>query len=253
MQQRKRVEILGVLIDKVNFIQAFDNAKKLLKGQGKYFIATPNSEMLVLAQTNQKFKQILNSADLAIADGYGLVLASKVLAKKSALNERVTGIDLAGKLIAYCADNAITVGFLGAKGDVAQKAADCQLAKNKKLKIAFALSSNPDRALEDIKKASSKQTVDLLLVAYGAPKQEYFISDNLEKLPVKVAMVVGGAFDIWAGKLRRCPKIFIFLKLEWLFRLIVEPWRIKRQFALVKFGILVIKEKLKKLILFSNF
>lgn len=86
--------------------------------------------------------------------------------------------------------------------------------------------------------------VDILFVAFGSPKQEIWIYENLDKLPVKVAIGVGGAFDFLSGKIKRAPFWIRKAGLEWLFRLINQPWRIKRQLALIKFVILILKEKL---------
>lgn len=94
-------------------------------------------------------------------------------------------------------------------------------------------------------KSSIINPIDILFVAFGAPKQEFWISENLEKLPVKIAVGVGGAFDYISGKTPRAPGFIRNIGLEWLFRLIVQPWRIKRQVALLEFAWLVIKQKLR--------
>jgi len=88
--------------------------------------------------------------------------------------------------------------------------------------------------------------IDILFVAFGAPKQEFWISENLDKIPVKIAIGVGGAFDYISGKIPRAPFFVRKLGMEWLFRLLVQPWRIKRQLSLIEFAWLVIKEKLSR-------
>jgi N-acetylglucosaminyldiphosphoundecaprenol N-acetyl-beta-D-mannosaminyltransferase len=85
--------------------------------------------------------------------------------------------------------------------------------------------------------------VDILFVAFGSPKQEIWLSENLKKLPVKVAMGVGGSFDFISGRVSRAPRILRALGLEWLFRLVIQPWRIKRQLSLLAFIFLIFKEK----------
>jgi N-acetylglucosaminyldiphosphoundecaprenol N-acetyl-beta-D-mannosaminyltransferase len=89
-------------------------------------------------------------------------------------------------------------------------------------------------------------SIDILFVALGAPKQEFWINKNLDKIPVKVAIGVGGAFDYISGKTPRAPTFIRSVGLEWLFRLVVQPWRIKRQLALIEFIRLVVKEKLSQ-------
>jgi len=235
-----RIDILGVKIDNLSFDQVLDKVEQFLKDGKKHYIVTPNPEMVVLAQKDSQFRQILNSADLAIPDGIGLVWASRLLRgkEKKGIRERVRGVDFADKLCQIAAKKGAAVGFLGGKDKVADKAAKCQIAKYPGLKVVFALGSDPEKAAIDIKK------VDILFVAYGAPKQEFWISQNLPKLPVKIAIGVGGVFDYWADKVKRAPKWLQNLGLEWLWRLILQPWRIKRQLALLIFVYLVIKQRL---------
>ena len=95
-------------------------------------------------------------------------------------------------------------------------------------------------------KQFNNATIDILFVAFGAPKQEFWINENLNKIPVKIAIGVGGAFDHISGKVPRAPLIIRRLGMEWLFRLIVQPWRFKRQLALIEFIWLVLKERLRK-------
>ena len=92
--------------------------------------------------------------------------------------------------------------------------------------------------------ALKSKKVDILFVAFGSPKQEIWIADNLNKIPAKVVVGVGGSFDFISGKVPRAPKFVRNLGLEWLFRLIIQPWRIKRQLSLLEFIYLVIREKL---------
>ena len=93
--------------------------------------------------------------------------------------------------------------------------------------------------------ALKDKKIDILFVAFGSPKQEIWIADNLKALPAKIIVGVGGAFDFISGKVPRAPKVFRSLGLEWLFRLSIQPWRIKRQLSLIKFVVLILKEKLK--------
>ena len=211
--------ILGVKIDDVNMDEALEIVHGLFKKPGKHYIVTPNPEFIMTAQKDLEFKKILNDADLSIPDGNGLRLSGKV-------KNNVSGVDLMEKLVEKSADWGVTMGFLGAATGVAEKTAECLQKKYPKIKIAFASSHDTLYMIPD---------TDLLFVAFGAPKQEKWIYKNLPKLNVKIVMGVGGSFDYISGKVPRAPKFFRNFGLEWLFRLIIQPWRIKRQIKLIKY------------------
>lgn len=201
--------ILGIKIDDVNMSEALEMVHQWLQKFGKKYIVTPNPEFIMTAQKDLDFKKILNGADLSIPDGAGLKLSGKI-------ENTVSGVDLMEKLVERSADWGVTVGLLGGSDGVANKTAECLQKKYPKIKISF---TSPD----------------LLFVAFGHPKQEKWIVKNLPKLNVKIAMGVGGAFDYLSGKVPRAPKWIRDLGFEWLFRLVVQPWRIKRQISLVKY------------------
>lgn len=240
-------DILGVKIDDINLDQAVETVKSWLSKGGKHYIVTTNPELVVMAQKDPQLKKIINQADLSIPDGTGLKLSGDIVCTTS-------GIDLMEELIKLSSDYGFTVGFLGGKEGVAEKVAECLLKKYPKLKISSAESGgevdNEGNSIEYAvcsiegrkqKKANTLHTIysiphtDLLFVAFGQPKQEKWIYQNLAKIPVKAAMGVGGSFDYLSGKVPRAPKWVRSLGLEWLFRLVIQPWRIKRQLRLVKY------------------
>ena len=264
----KKKNILGVRITNAKEDEILEYILQgLEKVTKKYFIVTPNPEILMLAHKNLRYKKILNSAELALPDGIGVMIAGKILNKE--LKKRITGVDLVESLCRAVEEKPITVGFLGAGPAVAEQTAECLIKKFPTLKVVFTASGNPDGATvqlvrkkilsnKDIKILSKEKTkgknapnilisqyLDILFVAFGSPKQEIWIYENLEKLPVKVVIGVGGAFDFISGKVKRAPFWIRKAGLEWLFRLINQPWRIKRQFRLIKFIFLVVKEKFK--------
>lgn len=206
-------------------------ATGLEKRMEKYYVVTPNPEILVIANKNKNYKNVLNSAKLALPDGIGIVIAGKILRK--GFKERITGTDLLEKLCKEVAKKPITIGFLGAGPGVAFKTAECLRKKYPGLKVAL--------AQEEWNEGFSKQ-IDILFVAFGSPKQELWIAQNLEKLPVNVAVGVGGAFDFISGEVKRAPRLIRKIGLEWLYRLIKQPWRIRRQLSLLTFIFLVLKE-----------
>lgn len=259
-----KVDILGVKIDGLTMREALARIEGFLKDEEFHFVVTPNPEIVIFAQKDRKFAEILNHADLAIPDGEGLVWAAKILGKN--IKERVSGVDLADEICKMAAEKGFRIGFLGGGPGVADEARECQIRKYPGLKVVFSLGSDPENAIKNIADSlrltdyrkknknavvGSQRAVDILLVAYGFPKQEYWMAKYGRRSGVKVAIGVGGALDYFAGRLRRAPKFIRILGLEWLWRLILEPWRIKRQKALLKFIWLVfgqvVRSRFKKI------
>src|SRR3989344_6959928 len=215
--------------------------KSLEKKDKKLFVVTPNPEFLVLANKDSGFRKVLNNADLALPDGVGVIFAGRILG--NSFEERVTGVDLMNDLIFHVAKKPITVGFLGGRDGVAEKTAECLQKKHPKLKIGFIGEEWPDDSskynVASIKYEKTEKgtngiratkymlhATDILFVAFGAPKQEMWINENLQNLPVKVAIGVGGAFDYISGKTPRAPLFLRSIGFEWLYRLVIQPWRI---------------------------
>lgn len=232
--------ILGVRIDDVSLDQAVgivdgwlsESHKPFGKAQDKRYIVTPNPEIIMMAQKDQKLKNILNEADLAIPDGVGLKLTTDIVCN-------TPGIDLMERIIKLAEDKGFTIGLLGGRDGVANKCAECLKKKYPNLKKSFADSGGEVDQEGKLLKPLKLPKCDILFVAFGPPKQEKWIADNLSKIPVKVAMVVGGSFDYLSGKVPRAPKWVRKLGFEWLFRLMIQPWRIKRQLALIKYLLMV--------------
>jgi len=225
--------ILGVKISTLTYSDTLELIFKWLSEKGVFkTIVTPNPEFLVRAQKDMEFKRILNSADLAIPDGSKLIWASK-----GKVLERVSGTDLMISLCGVCVKSGFTVGLIGGGEEIAEKTAECLLKKFPKLKIGIA-TANCDWPRNDTVR------VDVLFVALGMVKQERWIYNNREKLKdsgVRLAMGVGGAFDYISGAVPRAPKFMRDAGLEWLFRLLVQPWRLKRQLALLEFVTMVMR------------
>lgn len=255
--------LLGIGITSVSRNKVLEYIIKGLENGGKkYFIVTPNPEILVLADKVSKYKSILNKADIALPDGIGVLIAGKIL--KLGLAERITGVEVLEDLCMLVAEKPITVGFLGGRHGVAEKTAECLQNRYPNLSVIFVGEEWPAAKtpfnnrfkIYDLrfKNKNGKiinhksyfinhPSIDILFVAFGAPKQEMWISENLDKLPVRVAIGVGGAFDYISGRVPRAPLILRKIGIEWLFRLLVQPWRIKRQIRLLEFMFLVLKEK----------
>lgn len=241
-----KVDILGVKIDDVTMDEAVEIVLGWLRGNLKHYIITPNPEFIVAAQQDKQFRKILNSADLAIPDGKGLRLTGIV-------KHTVAGCDLMEVLCAESAEKGFRVGLLGGRDGVALKAARVLKEKYPGLKVVFAedgpeiatLVTTSLRALDVAPRLPSPfvSTTDILFVALGMGKQEKWIVENLDKVNSRVFMGVGGAFDYISGKVPRAPLVIRKIGCEWLFRLIFQPWRIKRQLALLKFVFLVLTNR----------
>jgi len=241
------IKIFGVRIDKVTFNETVEEVKLFLKGNKTNVIYTPNTEIVMLAKDNEDLRTLLNEGDLVIPDGIGLIHASRL--KKKPLPERVTGFDISVKLLEIANDNGYKLFLLGGKEGVAKIAADNILTKYKNIKITGVNSGffkgthsgykGHKEELEVIDKINSDNP-DILFVGLGAPKQEKWINENKSKLKCKVIVGNGGTIDILAGVSNRAPKVYQNLGIEWLYRLIKEPSRIKRQMVLPKFALKVI-------------
>ena len=236
-----RKQLLGVNIDDVTLSQAVKVVEGWLTKKAKHYIVTPNPEIIVIAQKDQVLKEALNKADLSIPDGRGLKLSGDIVCN-------TTGVDLMEELIKLSSEKAFTAGFLGGKDGVAERASERLKKRFPKLKVTYVRSDiNIDKNGQEIlgTQVSEKPdpnitkdisiSCDILFVGFGPPKQEKWIANNLSKIDVKVAMVVGGSMDYFSGDLPRAPKLLREIGLEWLFRLIIQPWRIKRQLSLLKY------------------
>ncbi len=233
--------ILGVPFNTFTMNEAADYAVKLMSENGRHIICTPNPEIVMDAQRDRELMGILKSADMVTPDGVGIVWASKYSNKK--LNERISGYDLVLNIFDRIKDTDKTVYFFGGAPHVADKAAEMMKKKYKGLKIVGVHNGYFDEKEErniiaDIK----KQQPSLLLVGLGSPKQEKWIYSNLRLTGAKVAIGIGGSFDVMSGNLKRAPKIFQKLGLEWFYRLITQPTRFKRMLKLPKFVLKVRKE-----------
>ncbi len=221
--------VLGVKIDDITKDQVIEQVKEWIKGSSKHYIVTPNPEIVVAAVKDEELLGILNNADLSIPDGHGLKILTDVVCN-------TTGIDTMEALVKMANDLGVTVGFLGGRRGVAGRAVERLKKKHPNLQVSFASDGGEiDEGGNMINDLGLKINADLLFVAFGPPKQEKWIAKNLNKSKVKVMMSVGGSLDYLAGEVMRAPQFLRELGLEWLFRLFCQPWRIKRQLALIKY------------------
>lgn len=237
------VYILGVRVDNITGEETLERIVQFIRDGRPRQIVTVNPEFVITAQHDRAFCEILNNADLALPDGIGLLWASRVLGKP--LRERVAGSDLIYDLAALASARGYSIYFLGAMPGVGQRAAQVLQAKSPGLRVSgiYAGSPRPEEDDEVVGRIRASAP-DILLVAYGAPAQDRWIRRNLDRLGVPVCIGVGGALDFASGKAKRAPFWVRRIGLEWLFRLIQEPWRWRRMMRLPRFAALVLRSRI---------
>ncbi|OPX88059.1 MAG: putative N-acetylmannosaminyltransferase [Pelotomaculum sp. PtaB.Bin104] len=240
------VNLLGIKINAISMEESVDMVARFIKSGRPHRVLTINPEFLYRAQSDGELRGLARRADLVTPDGVGVVWACHLAG--NSVPERVTGIDLMLRLVERAARNKWRVFLLGAAPGVAGEAAAKLTSQYPGLQIAGVhhgfFSADEEAAVNSIVRQSRP---DLLFVALGAPKQEWWIDRNIAKTGAAVAVGVGGSFDVVAGRAKRAPGWVCRLQLEWLFRLLKEPSRWRRQLVLPLFAWKVFREyKLKK-------
>jgi N-acetylglucosaminyldiphosphoundecaprenol N-acetyl-beta-D-mannosaminyltransferase len=218
---------------------ALDRIAQLVDAGGHHLVVTVNPEFVMRARVDHEFARVLESADLCLADGSGVVWAAR--RQGCAMRAPVTGVDLIPRLAELCARRRFRMFLLGAAPGVAADLASRLRADLPGLEIA-AHSGSPDPASD----AETLALIDnhkpqVLLVAYGHPNQELWIDRMSDRLGVAVAIGVGGAFDYLTGRVPRAPAWMRRARLEWLFRLVRQPWRIRRMAVLPLYALRVLR------------
>ncbi len=226
----EKLNILGVMIDRVDRAEALERFAQLMDAPGQSLIVTPNSEIVLNAAKDETLRGLINNAALVIPDGIGLMIASRQL--KSPLKERVTGIDFCRTALDWCAEHGRGVYFFGAKPGVAELAAEKLKEELPALKVCGCRDGyfKPDEEAE-IAAEIAASGAEFLCIALGSPKQELFAERHkavLGKGGVRVAIGIGGSLDVWSGTLERAPEFYCRNGLEWLYRLFQEPKRFGR-------------------------
>jgi len=262
-----RVDILGVGCDRVTAREALERILSFWDGtgagdlsgtasprgqappgagtaeQGCFQVVTLNPEMIMAAQRDPALRDALNASALTVPDGIGVVWASRLLGDP--LPERVAGIDLAEAALEAAAREGRTAFFLGAEPGVAEAAAERLCRRIPGLRVTgvhhgyFSEAEN-----EAVLSMIAERAPDLLLVGLGAPKQELWIHRHRDRLRARVAMGVGGALDVFAGRVRRAPRLWQKLGLEWAYRLVQQPRRFRRTLVLPRFAWAVLRRRL---------
>jgi len=236
---KEKINILGTKFHNVTRSEAVTYIVQALKEQKKASVFTPNPEVVMTAYRDQEVQDILNEAELVVADGIGIILGSKMIHRP--LPERVAGYDLLQEIFKQIAHEPLTVFFFGAGKGVAQEAKLKMEAKYPGLSIVGTHHGYFDQD-EDVVAAINQVKPDLVLVGLGAPKQEKWINQNKENIKASVLIGCGGSFDGMSGKVKRAPTFFVKFNLEWFYRLISQPSRAKRMLQLPVFVIKIFLE-----------
>ena len=192
----------------------------------RMFIVTANPETMMKSETDTELNKLLNDKDtILVPDGIGVVKASKTLGYD--IKERITGIDIANTLLDYGNELKKTIYLFGSKQEVIDSMKEVLKEKYPNLKLVGSSNGyvqDKDKVFEEM----SKLKPDIVLVALGIPVQEKLIYKHLSLFDKGIFVGVGGSFDVISGHKKRAPKLFIKLNLEWLYRIICEPKRLKR-------------------------
>jgi len=232
----KALSVLGVTVHDVTYGEALETICRFVADGGPHMVTTPNPEFVMLARRDQHFRATLTRAALAIPDGVGLLWAGRV--SGCPFREHVRGTDLVVRLASHSAAAGHRWFLLGAAPGIAEKAATALRTMAPGLDIAgtFPGDASPAGDAETRRVIRSAGRVDIALVAYGARAQELWMDRNLGEIGIPVGIGVGGVFNYLAGVSPRAPYWMRKLELEWLHRLVTEPWRWRRQAALPLFA-----------------
>jgi len=230
----KPVNIMDVPVHPVTNTYMNDQLSAMMVGSGVKSIMTPNPEMVMLAQENMELMNALRASDLVIPDGIGLIVASKI--RNIGLQERVTGIDTMAKILQICHENQKSIFLLGGKPGRAKKAIENILNQYPGINSAgYYHGYFREEENSKIVDMINQRNPEVVFVCLGSPRQEIWIHMNRGQLNCKIAMGAGGSVDVYAGVVKRAPELYQKIGLEWLYRLIQEPTRIKRMSVLPLF------------------
>lgn len=244
-------KILDIVGTKVRLSRKKDILEKILKftsnPTGMCHVVSVNPEILMIARSNAEFKRVVETAQINIADGAGVVLAAQILHGSSV--ERVPGVDLMLTLLDEAGRGGLRTGLIGGMGTLAEEIANCYQEKYPKASF-FGIEGMKDISQPDTEEIGALFSIvaarrpHILFFAFGSPEQELWIEHDREHLAGTVCIGVGGSFDFIGGRVARAPLIIRSLYLEWLYRLIRQPWRARRQLRLIVFVLVLLKQRL---------
>jgi N-acetylglucosaminyldiphosphoundecaprenol N-acetyl-beta-D-mannosaminyltransferase len=253
-----RVGIGHTLVDNCSCQKACAAIIKHVKAGGvPAYVTTANAQHIVLLDRDRRLREIYDRADLVVPDGISLLLAARLYGRT--LEERVAGVDMFQKLCCLAAENKLNVFLLGGRPNSADLTAEALKQRLSNLRVStycppFGFEKTA-AGLEEAARAIRAANPDLLFVALGAPKQEYWIYEHGLQLAVPICVGVGGAFEMVGGVCRRAPKWIQKCGCEWLYRLCLEPRRMWRRYLLgnLEFAAIVIRQYIRRAFLAAFF
>lgn len=242
---KNTAEVLGCRIDPLTMAATLNRIEDFIHNKQTAHIITLNAEIAYQAYSDTDLQDLINRAQIVTPDGIGIVWGARQLGVN--VPERVTGIDLMEQLCQRAARQGWNIYLLGAAPGVAQAAALKLQQKYPGLIIAGIQHGYFDDAqTEQVVADIARSKPDILFIGLGAPRQEWWIDQHKERLKVPVLIGVGGSLDVISGQKQRAPQWMINYNLEWLYRLMAEPSRYKRQLVLPRFAWLITKTRLSK-------
>jgi N-acetylglucosaminyldiphosphoundecaprenol N-acetyl-beta-D-mannosaminyltransferase len=252
--ERNRVGVGHALIDDCSFEQACEAIVAHARSGGRpSFVTTANAQHIVLLESDKRLREIYDRADLIVPDGYSLLLAARFSGRS--LRERITGVDMFQSLCGLAAKNGLSVFLLGGRPNAANLAADVLTKQWPELRVTTYCPpmgfEKSEKGLEETADAVRAAKPDMLFVALGAPKQEYWIHDHGMRLSVPILIGVGGTFEMVAGLVSRAPMWMQRTGLEWLHRLCLEPRRMWRRYLIgnLVFGAIVVRQRARRILI----
>lgn len=233
-----KTDVMGLMIDDATKSEALDSAEKYLCGDGRAaLVFTPNAEIAYACAADEKMLSLVNSAEIVLPDGEGVLKAAKMLG--TPLKEKVAGVEFGYSLAGMCGQYGKSLFILGGKPGVAEKAAGYLMSEFDGLTVSGThdgyfekTGEESDRVIERINASGA----EVLFVCLGFPAQEKWAAENRDKLTAaKLVACLGGSVDVYAGTVKRAPKLFVSLKLEWLYRLVKQPRRLGRMLVIPKY------------------
>ena len=238
-----RTKVLDVGFDDITLTEAVDKAIELIKERNGSYVVTPNPEIVMMTKEYPELHDTIERAAMVLPDGIGVIYGAKILGQP--LKGRVPGIDFASCLMGKLSKQHGSVYLFGAKPGIAEKAGENLKNKYPGLQVVGCHDGYFDEDSLIIEEINCLKP-DLLLVCLGVPKQEFWMEKHSGNLDVGLMAGLGGSLDVFSGEVRRAPLLWQKLGLEWLYRLLKEPSRIKRMMKLPKFLLCVVKERVMR-------
>ena len=243
----KRYQVLNIWVDELNMQQALERVNAFIKrGKGMHTVFASNPEKNFSVPKNYFLFIMFKQADMLIPDGIGMVLAAKWLYKSKL--ERVPGCELMQNTCAMAADKGYKIFIYGAKEEVNEAAVETLKKRHPTIEIVGRQNGYlPEDEMPDLIDSINQSGAEILFLALGSPKQELWIATYRDQLKtVRVCQGIGGTLDVLAGTVKRAPEFYCRTGTEWLYRLLSEPTRLKRQLSLPKFAFQVLRYGIMK-------